>query len=233
MYGQQSLPIREEVETCHQAGMNIFIETGTWLKANERFAVLQEVRNAASCKLCAERKQALSPYAVEGEHDSLGELPENFVEVIHRIKTDSGRLTKRWFDTVISEGLSEETYIELVGLVATSVILDTYATGIGDELKAAEKSKIEDREPIRKKNPGVVEDGAWVPLLDVPPGGDVAGLPAAPNIARAMGLVPLAIEQFFGVMRCHYNLTDLSFDIDRTQVELIAARVSSYNDCFY
>jgi len=34
-------------------------------------------------------------------------------------------------------------------------------------------------------------------------------------------------------MQSHYNLTDLDFEISRSQVELVAARVSSFNDCFY
>lgn len=130
MYEQQTLPTRGDVQRGHQAGLDGFAQTGTWLRGAERVAVRKEVRNAAACELCAMRKSALSPYAVDGQHDSLGDLAENFVEVIHRITTDSGRLTLRWFESVIARGLSEETYVELVGLVATAIILDSYATGL-------------------------------------------------------------------------------------------------------
>lgn len=233
MYEQQALPTRDEVQRGHQAGLDGFAQTGTWLRGDERVAVLKEVRHAAACELCAARKSALSPYAVDGQHDSLGDLPENFVEVIHRIKTDSGRLTLRWYESIISTGLSPETYVELVGLIATAIVLDSYAIGLGLEPMLPDADSIQSKTPSYEKNAAVVDDGAWVPLLDVPVTAGATILPKVPNIGRSMGLVPAAMQHFFVVMRCHYNLTELDFDIERSQVELIAARMSSHNACFY
>jgi len=44
------------------------------------------------------------PAAIEGKHDSLDELPETVIEVIHCVRTDPGRLSERWFRDVIATG---------------------------------------------------------------------------------------------------------------------------------
>ena len=58
-------------------------------------------------------------------------------------------------------------------------------------------------------------------------------IPTAPNIFRAMGLVPGAISHFFSVMRSQYSLTEYEITLGRSQIELLATRVSSLNQCFY
>ncbi len=232
MYEAQSFPIRDALQTGHEAALQVFLTTGTWFCAKDRLAILAESRLAANCTLCEARKNALSPYGLDGEHDSPGDLPANVVEVIHRIMTDSGRLTGRWFKSVMATGLCAEEYVENVGLVAMGIILDSFATGIGVAPLNPEGTPSAG-EPNKEKNPDVIDGGAWLPLMQAPKDEPEVGLPSVPNIARAMGLVPLAVQQFFSLMRCHYGLDKMNFELQRIQVELIAARVSSYNDCFY
>lgn len=231
LYQDQPLPIRESVATSHAEGIAGFAGAGSWYSGFERNAILKEARFSQECALCARRKVALSPYAEQGVHDCLGELPDVVVEVIHRIRTDSGRLTQTWFNSVVGEDLSREAYVEIVGAVATSIILDSFALALGCDL--LEPNEVRQGEPDRVTNENVFDGGAWVPLLDARQEMTETGLPSSPNIFRAMGLVPSAIGHFFGVMRAHYALADLDFDIDRSQTELIAARVSSLNECFY
>jgi hypothetical protein len=59
------------------------------------------------------------------------------------------------------------------------------------------------------------------------------GLPAVPNIFRAMGLVPDAVALFFSTFRPHYALKDIELSISQAQAELVASRVSAWNECFY
>ena len=59
------------------------------------------------------------------------------------------------------------------------------------------------------------------------------GMPAVPNIARSLGLVPGAVALFFGTFRPHYALQDIPLAISQAQAEFIAARVSALNQCFY
>ena len=93
--------------------------------------MVEACREALDCALCRERAAALSPFAVEGTHDSTTDLPDNVVEVVHRIRTDSGRLTESWFDRMMDTGLSETEYVEIVGVVSVATALDTLAKGLG------------------------------------------------------------------------------------------------------
>jgi len=226
-----SIAIPEKANECHEAAVNLFGQAGTWLTAATRTAVWAEARNATSCTLCLNRKQALSPYALQGDHDTCTELPDNMVEVVHRIKNDSGRLTKRWFDEQIESGLSREEYIETLSLVSTSIILDSYATAMG--LPDYVIPTPQPGEPTKILNPEVVDEGAWLPITKAEQTVEDHGLPNVPNIARAMGLVPSGMMHFFSTMRAHYSLSGDDFGISRSQIELIAARVSSHNECFY
>lgn len=231
VYQDQALPIRESIALSHRDGITAFAKAGTWFTGEQRIAMLGEARQAHLCSLCKRRKVALSPYSEKGEHDSRGDLADNIVEVIHRLKTDSGRVTQSWFMSIIETGLSSEEYIEIVSMVATSIVIDSFAIALGTELLDPGAPVAGD--PDKTTNEDVFDGGAWVPMLNLAQEMTETGLPSAPNIFRAMGLVPSAIEHFFGVMRSHYALADLDFAISRSQTELIAARVSSLNQCFY
>ena len=45
---------------------------GTWWSGEQRLAIAREARHASFCALCAQRREALSPFAINGHHDSLG-----------------------------------------------------------------------------------------------------------------------------------------------------------------
>ena len=230
-YADQPLPVRQAVAQSHEAAIAAFAQPGTWLDADTRCAILREVRQAPHCALCVRRAGALSPYAVDGRHDTVTSLPENMVEVVHRVRTDSGRVTQKWFDRVIASGLSPEEYIEIVGLVSTAIIIDSFSTALGVSLAPVPDPK--PGEPSRQANPAVEDAGAWVPLMAVERAETDLGLPAVPNIARAMGLVPGAVAHFFSVMRSQYSLTDYNISLARDQIELLASGMSSLNQCFY
>lgn len=224
------MQIPKAISDSHRIALEEIAGPGTWLDGQTRNQVLLESRHAHDCILCQTRRKALSPYGIDGSHDIITDLPAGYIEVIHRISNDSGRLTQSWFNQVTEE-LPAEEYIEILGIVACGVIIDTFATGTGQPLPAPlEHSK---GEPTRISNPNVIDNGAWLSILDVKLEPSDTGLPSTPNIARAMGLVPSAIDLFFKVMRNHYRLANLAFDLSRSQTEMLAARVSSLNQCFY
>jgi hypothetical protein len=70
----QFLPIRPSLASAIEGAWACLAGPGTWWSGAERLAVAAEARNAKGCRLCKERKQALSPYAAKGVHDSLGNL---------------------------------------------------------------------------------------------------------------------------------------------------------------
>ena len=235
MYAEEALPFHPEIRKAHTKAVEFYTKTGTWFSGVERAQILTELRHArgGNCELCRSRKEALSPYATSGSHDQVTSLAEPVVEVIHRIVTDSGRLTEKWFREITSGALSQEEYIEIVGLIALAFVLDSFAVGVGEE-QLNPTGKPEATEPTREKNTQVIDGGAWVPLLDVEYKALISGIPEVPNIARAMGLVPRGLGEFFSTMSAHYHLAELSnTDLTRPQIELVASRVSACNDCFY
>jgi hypothetical protein len=222
--------IRKSISDAHRTALEEIAQPGTWLDAWTRNQVILESRHVKDCALCQSRKKALSPYAINGLHDTASDLPPPYIEVIHRIRSDSGRLTHSWFNGLGAE-MPAEVYIELLGIIACGVVIDTFAEGAGQALLPTLEPS--EGDPSRIPNPNVVDAGAWLPILDVINQPSDTGLPSTPNIARAMGLVPGSIDLFFKVMRKHYSLGDMDFSLSRDQTEMLAARVSSLNQCFY
>lgn len=236
-------PVREDVTDAHRRQWARLGQPGTWLTGAERIAVAAEARQAMNCNLCAERKAALSPFAVDGKHDDLGVLDSVMVEQVHRIRTDPGRLTRAWFDDLMAQGHTAERYVETVGVVADVVAIDTFCRGLGVApwpLPAAETGR-----PSRQRPPAEATL-AWVPTL----GPEDAlgtefewlynGRPKAAHIYQAMSLVPQEVKGFFDLVVNQYLPPQAMFDfaneyraINHAQVELVAGRVSALNQCVY
>ena len=217
-----ALPVTPRVAAAHDETLKAFAEAGAWWSGADRLRIVREARNAPSCRLCAEKAQALTPNAVQGEHASDGELPPVAIEAIHGIRNDSGRLTRRWFNDLIDMGMQTEAYVELVGVTASAVVVDTFAQGIGRALPTLPEPSA--AAPTFERSHDVVEAGAWLPLARE----------GRANILRSLGLVPSALKLFFGAFgQSYYLQPEAEFTIGRRQVELIASRVSAVNECFY
>ena len=158
------------------------------------------------------------------------------LEVVHRVRNDPGRLSERWFRDLIGAGFSEEQYVETVSIVAHVVAIDTMARGLG--LDALPLPEPEPGLPSHYRPAGAKLGGAWLPWLE--PAGLTeqeagiypAGRPAA-NIMKAMSLVPDEVKSFFDIV---LEMRDFSREyraISHAQIELLAARVSSLNQCLY
>lgn len=246
LYPGAACPVRPDLEASHRESWHRIAAPGTWWSGAERLAMAGEVRRARACALCAERKGSLSPFAVQGRHDAGEALPPEVVDVIHRIVTDPGRLTRSWCRGVIDAGLGEERYVELVAVVAKANALDVFPRALGAELLPLPSPQA--GEPSRERPATARDEGAWLPLVPVgPDGGDAARAlygerEAVPNIGRALSLVPDEVLGLHVLSQPHYMALDHVTDpgyvesgraLDRLQTELLAARVSAINECFY
>ena len=225
-----SLPLSEKLREQHALAWRTIASPGDFFSGEERVEMVRTARDALECRYCADRKSALSPSAVRGQHDSGSFLDDVVVDMIHRIRTDPGRLTHSWFQDV-TQTVSQPEYVEIVSVVTSSVIIDTLhnALGLGRPVVA----EPQDGEPRRQFNTDTVDEGAWLPMLAAPRDMSDTGLPQVPNIARALGLVPSALDLFFTTFRPHYALKDIELSISQAQAEFVAARVSALNECFY
>jgi hypothetical protein len=241
-YSAVGISVREDLQETHRFLWEHLRSPGTWWTGRERVAIAAESRNAADCGLCRERKAALSPNAVSGTHDSSGVLPDDVVDVVHRIRSDPARLSKAWFESVITGGLAETHYVELVGVVTLTAGADYFARAFGIEPFALLEPL--SGEPSRHRPAGAKQWGAWVPMVapedaDGPEVDLYGDVEFVPNIMRALSLVPDQARALQRSSNAHYlpvaKIGDPSARrvLDRMQMELVASRVSALNQCFY
>lgn len=239
------LPVREDLATAVAAEWERLIRPGTWWTAAKRVAIAAEVRASRSCQLCRERRAALTPYAVSGRHTTCSPLTLSpvLVDAIHRIATDSGRLSERWYHEVVAGGVSEYHFVEMIGVVAMVTAIDTLARGIGcPPLALPEPCP---GEPSQEIPAGAEVHSAWVPTV-VPEKarGDVAryyeesldAFGSVVNMQKPLTLVPdeqLGCIALGFAMYTSVHRGDRPRAITRSQAELLGATVSTENDCFY
>ena len=228
---QKISSLTEELKTAHETAWNKIAGPGDFFSGEERIEMIKAARDADDCELTLARKNAISPFAVTGEYVGDYLLDSNTIDVIRRIASDPGRLTKAWFDQVIANGLAPEEYVEVVSVVTTSIIIDTLHQALG--LAQPLLPQAREGNPRKVLNSGAIEIGAWLPVLDVPSQTADHGLPKVPNIARSLGLVPGALQLFFGTFSPHYSLSNIQSSLSQDQAEFVASRVSAMNECFY
>jgi hypothetical protein len=237
-------PVRDDIVAAHTRFWERLAAPGTWWTGEERVAIASETRAARDCALCAERRQAVSPYAVDGEHQRAQPasevLPAAAVDAVHRITTDASRLTASWLAKLQADGLDDTRYIELVGIVVAIISTDAFCRGLGvppHPLPAPLAG-----EPSRKRPASAVMEQAWVPMIPVKGlGGDESDLwrPPTGNVIRAMSLVPDAVRDLKSLSAAHYLPVEDVVNpaahtaLSRPQIELVAGRVSALNECFY
>ncbi len=238
-------PVRADLDEAYARAWTHLARPGTWWDGAQRLAMVASCREAPGCALCRERAAALSPFAVDGVHDSTSGLPDTVIEAIHRVRTDSGRLTEAWFRRTIENGLTEPEYVEIVGVVSIATALDTLARGLGVPPRALPEP--EPGMPSRHRPRNARRDLAWVATLEP---GDIAVDDPNPygdktpdlvaNIHRGMSLVPAEVAAFFElddvIYLPQFALKDFSTEyraISHAQMELVAARVSLINRCRY
>jgi hypothetical protein len=183
---------------------------------------------------------------VPGVHDGASGLSAAAVDAAHRIATDPGRLAEAWATEVIGE-LGEAAYVELVGVVTTTVMIDTFSSGLGVPLPPPPLPA--HGEPTGETAAEAVHHSAWV--RTVRPSAAVGELAAyyrdratnafgfVGNVHRALTLVPAEQYRTMALLEAMYlpvrvmGGADPGRALTPTQIELVAATVSLANSCFY
>ena len=244
-YDAADVVVREDLAAAHERAWLRLGSPGTWFGAERRLAIAAETRAAWNCGYCAECKAAVSPYAVEGSHGAATDLPENLVEVVHRVATDPGRLTRAWFERARESGIGDEEFVETVGVTVTTIAVDMFCRAIG--VAPHPLPEPEPGEPSRTRPAGAKPGPAWVPMLapadrteDESCLDNVYVSPDPTFVRRALSLVPREASGLFDMVDAQYLPGRLIPDvagrhraISRAQMELIAGRVSALNGCFY
>jgi hypothetical protein len=154
-----------------------------------------------------------------------GGLSDAALEAVDRLAHDAHHIDRQWVEQLTDRGLSPTEYVELMGIVARLGVVDTFDRAMGDDVRALPQ-------PVSGDPTGVTDPEAKKRSGFVPTVGPV-GPPSALSLIRDE-----VVEQF--VLHDAFYLTfeamlDFASDRDlkRTQIELVAARTSLANDCFY
>ena len=240
-FSHAAYDVRPAFAETHSLYWERLARAGSWWTGAERVAIAAEVRAAWDCGLCEQQKEALSPHAVAGTHDVAGDvLPAAAIDAMHRLVTDASRISKPWIEGLYERGLTDGQYVEIVGTVVALVSIDSFCLALGVEPHALPEPV--EGEISRYRPAETDDDVAFVPLR----GSDVAGTPeedlwgsgTAPNVIRAMSLVPEEVRNLHSLGSAHY-LGGASIEnpeegaLSRPQMELVAGRVSALNECFY
>lgn len=246
-FSQSELPIRDDIKLAYAEYWQVLARSGTWWSGAQRVAIAEETRNAVACEFCAERKQALSPYNYSGEHhateSSAAVLPAKAIDAVHRVITDQSRITKSYIDAIDTEGVSHLALVELIGVTVTVFSIDESMRALGLSLEPLPEPI--DGEPSRYTPPGLSTDIGQVPMIAAnevgPQERDLWPQARSANVLRALSAVPNAVREWMLVASAQYltmkqmmtMLADTHRSLNRMQMELVAGRVSSHNECFY
>lgn len=239
--------VRSDIGVAHRNYWQLLARPGNWWNGAERLAIAGASRDAVHCELSKQRREALSPNSVKGKHlDTHGAydvLPEEAVQAVHRIVTDQTRISATYIEQNAEQGLSKPAYVELVGIVVTVLSIDDFHRAMGMPLEDLPESEAGD--PDRYLPEQAAEGTGFVPMI--PPDGatgkeaDLWGPHGTANVVRALSLVPDAVRGWISVSDAQYLTFESmgNFDqpegrsLNRMQIELVAGRVSSMNECFY
>lgn len=236
LYNDSTYPVRDDVAAIHARQFEQLGSPGTWGTSKQRLAIVSEARQAGY--------QA----GIQEEPDDPGAVPDVELSdvvrrVVQRLAVSPKDMDQAFYDQAIEDGLSDAEYVEIVGLIARFTCFDVFARGIGIPLRPLPAPQ--PGQPSRDRPSTAVVEKAWVATIpNGPEGGDIAKAlfgPWQPYIMRALSLVPDQFQAHFDLEEVQYmpSAHFIEFDyqhhegLSRPQVEIVAARVSALNECFY
>ena len=237
LYADSQYPVREDLDAVHAEQLDQLADPGTWGTGAQRLAIAGEVRRACYDAGTQEEPEDAGP-------PSDVELPESVCATVRELAVAPRDFLEDSYEAARNGGLSDEEYVEIVGIVSRLTDMDVFARGIGVPLRPLPAAR--DGRPSRVRPRVAKKEMAWVPTVpNLPEGGEEAaaiyGEDYRPYIIRSLSLVPDEMRRHVELEEVQYlpmkNILIADYQhhegFTRAQVELIAGRVSALNECFY
>ena len=226
-------PVLERMAEAHRRSWAMLASPGDWWTGAERISIAAETRRASAL--------------VDGLPDpgaGPAALPEAAAFAVHKLIGDLPNVTREWYDeTTTAEGMSDARYIELLGVVVHVWSVDEFHRALSLALEPLPEPIA--GEPARIRPSGAKPHGSWPPTVrpedlsereaDIYDGAEYAA-----NVRAAMSLHPDSVRWLADLFDAHYlSWVEIGGEqepfrvLTRPQRELVAARVSALNECFY
>jgi hypothetical protein len=238
LYPDARFPVGARYQAMHTDELESFARPGTWGTAAERTAIAAEARSA---RCAAGMQESVGDEALA----ECAELPGAARDLARRVALGGMAVDRDYFEQTRGAGVGEGEYVEIVGIVARLAHLDVFARGIGVPSRPLAAPN-ESHAPSRERPREACAEGFFVPSVPAAPAGgalaeSIYGTGPAANILRSLSLVPDEARRLNRVVDTEYFSMETIFDLTRSsleglsrpQIELVAARVSALNQCFY
>lgn len=209
------MPIRSDLQEAFRREWAFLAAPGTWWSGPERVAIAEEARGAMSGERSASPPQGAA------------ELSEAVADVVRRVAVESPLITAEWVTALPGRGIGLPAYAEIVGVVSRLSSVDQFHRALGLPLEALPEPL--PGEPSRTQAPteDLVEGKSYLPMV-----GRI-------SIPQTISIVPEESTAWYELSDVMYMTFEEMDDPDfrralhRTQMELVAARTSQLNECFY
>jgi len=200
-------------------------ESGEWWTGKERIAILEEVRKARE-----EGQPGVGLPLSDLSDDPSPIISPLVCEIARKVTSNAHEIDDKWAKQAIAY-IGEGKYSELVSLVVNILPIDVFCLLLERPVVSLPVPK--NGKPSELIPDGLADGGAFVPWR--------AENWVGPNVARALSFVPkdnairmkLVESMYAGSDKFISMIWDDNEPLDRSQVEIIAARTSSINECFY
>jgi hypothetical protein len=204
------VPLTTELRELMGRAWTWIAQPGSWWTGTERVAIAEVARSHRS----------------GGSELSASQLPAAANDAAELLASTPAATTRQWVEATVA-AIDQQRYVELTGLVAVVVAIDTMARLLGVPLEPIpdpEPGTPSHEPPLEPLNRGK----AWVQTgrPPVPP----KVLAAVPDTARMVN----ELQDVFYMSKAEMSDPDIrKGGLHRTQIELVAATTSLGNDCFY
>jgi hypothetical protein len=180
---------------------------GTWWNGAERVAIVATMRRAQ-----------------QGELEIAQCLGEQISRFVHKVSIAAHEIDETYVKAAVLF-MTPLQVVELTALVAQFSALDTFLYGAGLAARGLPQPTTGDPSELEVK--GAKRMRGWFPTR---------GIAGAPNCFSAVADEHKALHDIHSIIYLSMEeMADLNIvkDLHRSQIELLAARTSNYNDCFY
>ncbi len=217
-WGLQAAYVRQDIVDAHRQTWKAIASAGSFWSDVDRLEIAKQARAARS-------QRSDLPFN-RSYPDS--RLNRDTLETVRKVAADAGKIDRLWAKKQIAS-IGDGPYAELVAIVASVSAVDAFSEALGRPKEMLPKATGGSCSGVKSDN--ATDIGGYLPMVDPWDG---------PNVSRALSLVPAANDLFMQNVSSMYvgrggGFSDMVWDgpLSRPQAELLAARVSSVNECFY